>query len=74
MQFIRLPKAIDIAERVLPQLIADWTNTKSVQNIDMSFVQKLQVNMLITWGINWSKSSMPHRRTFRNFKHQAWAI
>jgi hypothetical protein len=27
MQFIRLPKAIDIAERVLPELVADWADT-----------------------------------------------
>jgi len=51
MQFIRLPKAIDIAERVLPELVADWMNTKSMQNIDISFVQKLQVNMLISWVV-----------------------
>jgi len=27
MQFIRLPKVIDIAERVLPELVADWVDT-----------------------------------------------
>jgi len=51
MQFIRLPKAINIAERVVPELVVDWMNTKSVQNIDISFVQKLQVNMQISWVI-----------------------
>jgi len=56
MQVIRLPKVIDIAERVLPELAADWMNTKSVKNIDISFVQKLHVNMLISWVIKWSKS------------------
>jgi len=71
MQFIRLPKAIDIAERVMPEMVADWMNTKSVQNMDISFVQKFQVNMLISWVIKWSKSRMPHRRTFRNFTLQA---
>jgi len=30
--------------------------------------------MLILWVIKWSKSWMPHRRTFRNFTHRAWAI
>jgi len=55
MQFIRLPKAIDIAGRVLPELVADWMNTKSVQNSAISFVQKVQVNMLISWVIRWSK-------------------
>jgi hypothetical protein len=56
MQFIRLAKVIDIAERVLPELVADWMNTKSVQIIDISFVQNLQVNMLILWVIKWSRS------------------
>jgi len=74
MQFIRLPKAIDIAERVLPELVADWMNTKSMQNINDSFVQKLQVNMQISWVIKWLNSWMPYRRTFRNFTHWAWAI
>jgi hypothetical protein len=48
MQFIRLPKAIDIAQRVLPELVADWINTQGVQNIDIRFVRKLQVNMAIS--------------------------
>jgi len=56
MQFIRLPKAIDIPERVLPELVADCMNTKSVQNIDISFVKKLQVDILISWEIKWSNS------------------
>jgi len=38
MQFIRLPKPIYIAQRVLPEEVADLMNTKSVQNIDVSFV------------------------------------
>jgi len=74
MQFIRLPKAIDIAERVLPELVADWMNTKSVQNINISLVQKLQLNMLISSVIKWSKSWMPHCRIFKNFTHRVWAI
>ena len=56
MQIIQLRKRINIAERVLPELVADWMNTKSVQNIDISFVQKLEVDMLILWVIKWSKS------------------
>ena len=71
MQLIRLPKPIDIAERVLPELVADWMNTKIVQNIDISFVQKLRVNILMSWGIDWSNRGMSHRRTFRNFTHRA---
>jgi hypothetical protein len=56
MQFIRLPQAIDITERVLPELVADSMNTNSVQNIDISFVQKLKLNILIAWVIKWSNS------------------
>jgi hypothetical protein len=41
MQFIRLPKLIDIAERELPKLVADWVNMKSAQNINTNFVQNL---------------------------------
>jgi len=71
MQFIRLPKAIDIAERVLPELVEDWMNTKSVQNINISCVQKLQVNILISGVIERLNSGMSHPRTFKNFTH--WA-
>jgi len=40
MQFIRLPKQIEIAERVLPDLVADWVNSYSLQSINISFLQK----------------------------------
>jgi len=30
--------------------------------------------MLVSWVSEWSKGWMPHRRTFRNFTHWAWAI
>jgi len=53
MQLISLPKVIEIAERVLPELVGDWMNTKSVQNIDISLVQKLQVYMMFSWVIKW---------------------
>jgi len=71
MQFIKLPMAIDIAERILPELVADWMNTKSGQNIDITFVQKLQANRPILWVIKWSKSWMSNRRTLWNFTHRA---
>jgi len=71
MQFIRLPKVIYIAERVLPELVGDWMNTESVQNIDISFVQKFRVNILISWVVEWSNSGMSHGRTFTNFTHRA---
>jgi hypothetical protein len=52
---MRLPKARNIAERVLPELVADWMNTKTVQNIDGCFLQKLQVKIVISWVVNWLK-------------------
>jgi hypothetical protein len=55
MQFIRRPKVIDIAERVLPELVADWMTTKRVQKIEIRFVQKPQVNLLISWVSKWLK-------------------
>jgi len=74
MQFIRLPKLLKTAERELPELVANWMNTKSVQSINTSFVQKFWVNMLISWVIEYSTSWMPYRCTFTNFTHRAWAI
>ena len=74
MQFIRLPKPVDIAGRVLPELVVDWVDTYSVQSINIIVLQQLGVNMLVSWVIEWSKSSMPHRRTFKNFTHRAWAM
>jgi hypothetical protein len=47
MQLIRLPKPIDIAERVLPELVADWVAIYSVQSINMIVLQQLQLNMLV---------------------------
>jgi len=74
MQFSRLRKAIDIAQRVWPELVLDWMNTKSVQNVNISLVEKLQVNKLISWVIKWFKSWMPNWRTCWNFTHRAWAV
>jgi len=74
MQFIRLPKPIDIAERVLPELVADLVDTWSVQSINLIVLQQLRVDMLVAWVIEWSKSWIPHHCTFRNFTHWAWAI
>jgi len=74
MQFIRRPKPRDIAERELPALVADWVDTYSVQSINIVVLQQLQVNMLVSWVIEWSKSGMPHWHTFRHFAHQTWAI
>ena len=56
MQFIRLPKPIDIAESVLPALVADWVDTYSVQSINMIVLQQLEVNMLVSGVIEGSKS------------------
>jgi len=41
MQFIRLPKMIDVPVRELPELVVDWMNMKSVQNINIGFIQNL---------------------------------
>jgi hypothetical protein len=48
MQFIRLPKAVDIAERELTKLVADWVDTKSVQSIKIIVLQQLRENMLVS--------------------------
>jgi hypothetical protein len=48
MQFIRLPKPIDIEERVLPELVADWVDTYSVQSINIIVLHQLRANMLIS--------------------------
>jgi hypothetical protein len=40
MYFIRLPKLIQDAERELPELVPDRTNMKTMQNINISFIQK----------------------------------
>jgi hypothetical protein len=74
MQFIRLPKAIYIAERLLPEQVVDWMDTKSVQNIDIMFIKKLRVDILIAWVIEWSNIVMFHRRTFRNCTYRACAM
>jgi hypothetical protein len=41
MQFIRLPKPIDIAERILPELVADWVDTEGVKGINIIVLQML---------------------------------
>jgi hypothetical protein len=48
MQSIRLPKPIDIAERVLPEEVTDLVDTYSVQSINIIVLQQLQVNMLVS--------------------------
>lgn len=69
MQLIRLPIPIVIAETVFPELVADLVNTKSVQNINNSLVQKLRVNMLICGVIVWLICLMTFWQTFMNFTH-----
>jgi hypothetical protein len=55
MQFIRLPKLMDFAERELPEQVADWTHMESLQNIQISFVQKLWVNIQVSLVMEWSE-------------------
>jgi hypothetical protein len=56
MQFIRLPKPIYIAERVLQELVMDWVDTESVQSINTIDLQLLRVNMLVSSFMECSKS------------------
>jgi len=51
MQFIRLPEEIGRAEMALPKLLTDWTNNNSVHIMNIRFLQKLDVNMKISWVI-----------------------
>jgi hypothetical protein len=74
MQFIRLPKPIDIAERVLPELVADCVDTYSGKSINIIVLQQLRVSMLVSRVIEWSTSWMAHWGTFGNFTQRAWAI
>jgi len=55
MQFIRLRKLIDIEQREMPELVADWGETESVKSIDIN-VRQLRVMMLVSRVIVWSKS------------------
>jgi len=55
MQFIRLPKPIDIAERVLPEQVADWVDTYIVQGVPVVVFQQLQEYILVSWVIDWLK-------------------
>jgi hypothetical protein len=41
MPFIRLPRTIDIAERVLPEQVADLVDTNSVRSINIIVLQHL---------------------------------
>jgi hypothetical protein len=43
MQFSRLPKPIEIAERVLLELVADRVDTYKVQSINSIVLQQLRV-------------------------------
>ena len=71
MQLIRLPKVIDIAKRVMPELVLDWMNAKRVQNINIRFIQKLQLNILISSAMKISKSRMLNWHTISNGTHRA---
>jgi hypothetical protein len=71
MQFIRLPNATDIAERVLPDIVAEWVDTKSVYSIHNIVLYQLRVQMPVTWMVAWLKSGMPHWHTVMNIAH--WA-
>lgn len=46
MQFIKLPKLMNIAKIELSELAVDWINTQSEQNINFSCVQNLISHIL----------------------------
>jgi len=74
MQFIRLSKPIDIAERVLPDLVADGVDTYSMQSMNSRVLPQFRVYMLVPGAIKWWRSGMPHWFTFSYFTHHTWAI
>jgi len=74
MQFNTLPKQIHNVEKVLPDLVADWVNTRSVQRINNSFLQKRGVYMPIFSVIELLKSWMCYQHTIWNFTSWAWTI
>jgi hypothetical protein len=49
-------------------------NTESLQIIHIVFIQNLQVILLISWVIEWSKGGLPQLCTIRNFTNLVWAI
>jgi hypothetical protein len=41
MQFVRMPKPIDIAESILPEQVADRESTYHVESVDTSILQQI---------------------------------
>jgi len=74
MQFIRLPNAVNIAERVFPELVEDWVDIYSMHSIDICVLLEFHVIMLVSWAIEWSTCGMPHQCTFSIHPHRTWAI
>jgi hypothetical protein len=46
-----LPNAIDIAESVMPELVADGVNTSSLESIDIFVLQQRRVKLEVSGGI-----------------------
>jgi hypothetical protein len=67
MQFIWLPKRIEIGERVLPQLAEDLVNIYSMESINCILVQLSRVNMPTSGVIKWSEVEKPHWHTLSKF-------
>jgi hypothetical protein len=57
---------IDMAERELPELDADWVNRKSEQNFNIGFIQNLQSNLQISEVIEWLNFVWPCSAGFRS--------
>lgn len=74
MQFVRHPRLVDVAERVLPEVVAYWESTLNVQNISTGFLRKLQVSMLKSRVFGRLTSVMLDWHSLTNFWQQAWAM
>ena len=49
MLFVRLPKLIEMAERIILEQIVYSANTLGMQSINTSFLQQIYVNIHIVW-------------------------
>ena len=49
MLFVRLPKLIEMAERIILEQIVYSANTLGMQSINTSFLQQIYVNIHIIW-------------------------
>jgi hypothetical protein len=72
MQFIGMPKPIDISGSILPKPVADWMHTESVQSMYIILPPLLWLDMLVSWVIKSSKSWIWY--SIMNSRDKVWAI